>query len=83
MNRPENAQYTWSKYSSYGYDATWAVALMLNTSVAVLKEMMFLDGRKRRLEDFTYDDSEIAELFYKLLGETVFTGVSVSVIIQF
>ena len=51
---------------------------MLNTSVEILKEMVFSDGLQRRLEDFTYDDSEMAEVFFKLLGESDFTGISVS-----
>ncbi|XP_022091351.1 uncharacterized protein LOC110979652 isoform X2 [Acanthaster planci] len=72
MEWPENRGYTWNSLSPYGYDAVWAIALALNKSVEVLKSERY----GRRLEDFTYDDREMAELFFKLLNETEFTGVS-------
>ncbi len=78
MNWTENRQYTWSEFSSYGYDAAWSVALMLNKSVNVLKDTNFTDGEEHRLEHFTYQDSEMTQVFFRLLKETDFIGVSVS-----
>ncbi len=77
MERPENVNYTWNEYSPFGYDAAWAIALMLNTSADILKQTNRSDGRQRRLEDFTYDDFEMAKLFFEQLGNTEFVGVSV------
>ncbi len=45
---------------------------MLDKAVTRLQQM------GRRLEDFTYDDKDMAEVFFELLKETRFTGVSVS-----
>ncbi|XP_038071683.1 uncharacterized protein LOC119740441 [Patiria miniata] len=72
MTWPENVRYTWNSLAPYGYDAAWAIALALNKSVEVLKSERY----GRRLEDFTYDDREMAELFFTLLNETEFDGVS-------
>ena len=37
----------------------------------------------KRLEDFTYNDSEMRDLFFRLLAGVQFEGVSVSVIYSF
>ncbi|XP_072028219.1 gamma-aminobutyric acid type B receptor subunit 2-like [Amphiura filiformis] len=77
MKWEENSRYTFqSDYVGFGYDAAWAVGLMLNKSVEVLKNKVFADGEKRRLENFTYDDSEMGSLFAELLNETDFVGMS-------
>ena len=81
MKRPENLQYTWNDLSPFGYDAAWAIALMLNRSVGVLEHTVFSDNKPRRLEDFTYDDKEMAQVFFDLLKETDFTGATVSMIV--
>ncbi|XP_072028271.1 gamma-aminobutyric acid type B receptor subunit 1-like [Amphiura filiformis] len=79
MKWEENSGYTFqSDYVGFGYDAAWAVGLMLNKSVEVLKNKVFANGEKRRLEDFTYGDSEMGSLFADLLSETDFVGMSVS-----
>ncbi len=83
MKRPENLQYTWNDLSPFGYDAAWAIALMLNRSVGVLEHTVFSDNKPRRLEDFTYDDKEMAQVFFDLLKETDFTGATVSMIAYF
>ncbi len=77
LKRPENRIYQWHNRNPYGYDATWAVALMLNRSVDILKTKRFADGNTRRLEDFTYDDNEMALMFLDLFKDTDFPGVSV------
>ena len=77
MDRPENANYTSNNRAPLAYDATWVIALMLNASVEVLREWVFSDGTRRRLEDFTYDDSEMTQIFLNLLSKTDFIGVSV------
>ena len=61
----------------HGYDATWALALMLNRSNEVLMEK-YPDGSKR-LEDFTYSDKEMSEIFIKELHEEEFVGLTVCI----
>lgn len=79
MNRSENSNYTWNEYAAPAYDATWAIALMLHESVEVMREWVFPDGTRRRLEDFTYGDSEMTQIFLHLLSKTDFIGVSVRI----
>ncbi|XP_033627262.1 uncharacterized protein LOC117290084 [Asterias rubens] len=74
--RQENENHTYSGQESFGYDAVWAIALALNKSAEVLKTKRFRDGSIRRLEDFTYDDKEMSQLFFDLLAETDFYGTS-------
>ena len=72
---------TWPRYKDfeenllapYGYDAAWAIALMLNQTAQTLSE-----NTTRRLEDFNYDDSEMAQMFFDTLNNTNFIGVTVS-----
>ncbi|XP_072043995.1 gamma-aminobutyric acid type B receptor subunit 2-like [Amphiura filiformis] len=73
---PENKGYTWTDYSFYGYDATWVAALTLNKSDEILKTKIFENGEKRRLDDFTYDDQEMAQIFFDTMAETDFDGFS-------
>ncbi|XP_072030788.1 gamma-aminobutyric acid type B receptor subunit 2-like [Amphiura filiformis] len=63
-------------YSAYGYDTAWAIALVLNKSIEVLKEKVFSNGKKRRLENFTYKDGEMAQMFLYLMKEIEFDGAS-------
>lgn len=55
----------------------WALALTLNESVEMLKTKTFPDMRTRRLEDFTYDDQEMAHMFLDILKDIRFEGASV------
>ncbi|XP_072030306.1 gamma-aminobutyric acid type B receptor subunit 2-like [Amphiura filiformis] len=71
-----NQQYTWNVYAPFGYDAAWAIALMLNRTIEILKTKVFVDGKTRRLEDFNYDDWEMARMFFDLLKLTDFEGMS-------
>ena len=43
-----------------------------------LKTTRFADNITRRLEDFNYDDVEMAEMFFDNLNETNFIGITVS-----
>ncbi|XP_072043527.1 gamma-aminobutyric acid type B receptor subunit 1-like [Amphiura filiformis] len=74
---PQNQNYTMTDYGPNGYDAIWAIALMLNKSAQVLAEKVFEDGKKRRLEDFHYEDSELfLETFVYNLDQTDFDGMT-------
>ncbi|XP_072048870.1 gamma-aminobutyric acid type B receptor subunit 1-like [Amphiura filiformis] len=73
--RPENRQFSWNNRNPQGYDATWALAMMLNGTSEKLK----FNGRYRRLENFTYDDNEMREMFLMELSNLKFDGVSGSV----
>ena len=82
---------TWPKYSScvfnelsaFGYDAVWALALMLNRSVERLETTPFDDGKKRKLEDFTYEDGNMTAIFLNLLNDTDFIGLTVCEILTY
>ncbi|XP_077997881.1 gamma-aminobutyric acid type B receptor subunit 2-like [Glandiceps talaboti] len=60
-------------YSSAGsaYDAVWALALALNNTMNVLEE----SNDNKRLEDFTYGDSQMAQLILKSMANVTFNGV--------
>ncbi len=74
MRRPENLKYVYEPYGSLAYDGVWILGLMLQEAVLKLKER----NTSKRLEDFSYRDSEIKELFFRLLADVEFEGVSVS-----
>ncbi|XP_038073128.1 uncharacterized protein LOC119741448 isoform X2 [Patiria miniata] len=73
---PENSGYTYNGIASFGYDAAWAIALALNESAEILKTKTFEDGSTRRLEDFTYDDKEMSQVFFDSLDRINFYGTS-------
>ena len=75
--RPEYSDCIYNEYGPYGYDAVWALALMLNRSVEILKTYDFDDDKRRCLEDFDYGNREMSRLFFELLNETEFMGLSV------
>lgn len=56
--------------SSFAYDAVWAIALVLNTSAQRLAE------RGKSLENFTYADKEMADIFEEVFYNTSFLGVT-------
>ncbi|XP_072016477.1 gamma-aminobutyric acid type B receptor subunit 2-like [Amphiura filiformis] len=70
MKAPKWSNYVWHRDNPLGYDAAWAIALMLDKAVPILKT------KGLGLEDFTYDDTEMGRIFFELLNETRFTGVS-------
>ena len=74
---PGNNLYTWNARGPYAYDAMWAIGLTLNKSVEMLKTKTLSDVRTRRLEDFTYDDSDMANMFLDILKDIRFDGISV------
>ena len=57
----------------YVYDAVWAIALALNSSISMLEERGL-----GRLEDFTYDSVEMADVFTDAVLKVSFQGISVS-----
>ena len=57
----------------YVYDAVWTIALALNSSISTLEERGL-----GRLEDFTYDSVEIADVFTEAVLNVSFQGISVS-----
>ena len=72
LQRPENLEYKYEAYGAPAYDAIWVIGLMLH------KAALELEGNSsKQLEDFTYNDSEMKDLFFRLLGDTEFEGVSV------
>ena len=58
----------------YVYDAMWSIALALNSSISMLEEKGL-----GRLEDFTYDSTEMADVFTEAIAATSFQGISVSI----
>ncbi|XP_031551281.1 gamma-aminobutyric acid type B receptor subunit 2-like [Actinia tenebrosa] len=59
--------------SSFAYDAMWAIALALNSTAHSLSNAQ---GVAKKLEDFTYQDSTLADAFTKAMQETSFLGVT-------
>jgi len=57
----------------YIYDAVWTIALALNSSISILE-----DRGLGRLEDFTYDSVEMANVFTEAVANVSFEGISVS-----
>ena len=61
-------------YLNYGYvyDAVWTIALALNSSISILEERGL-----GRLEDFTYESVEMADVFTEAIANVSFEGISV------
>ena len=57
----------------YIYDAVWTIALALNSSISILE-----DRGLGRLENFTYDSVEMANVFTEAVANVSFQGISVS-----
>ena len=57
----------------YVYDAMWTIALALNSSISILE-----DRGLGRLEDFTYDSVEMADMLTEAVANVSFEGISVS-----
>lgn len=64
---------TLSGLEPFGYDAVLAVALSFNQSVDILER------RGRRLEDFTYNDTDIGSVIFDTISSSNFLGVTVSI----
>ena len=56
----------------YVYDAAWTIALALNSSISILEERGL-----GRLEDFTYESVEMANVFTAAIANTSFQGITV------
>ena len=57
----------------YVYDAAWTIALALNSSISVLEKRGL-----GKLENFTYENVEIADVFTEAVGNVSFQGITVS-----
>ena len=55
------------------YDAVWTIALALNSSISILEERGL-----GKLEDFTYESVEMADVFTEAIANLSFQGISVS-----
>ncbi|XP_070533385.1 gamma-aminobutyric acid type B receptor subunit 2-like [Ptychodera flava] len=64
----------------YGYDAIWAIALVLNSSINQVGHKTIADSngeiRQKRLDDFTYTDRETAQIFKKSFQNVTFRGTT-------
>ncbi|XP_077989812.1 gamma-aminobutyric acid type B receptor subunit 1-like [Glandiceps talaboti] len=56
----------------YGYDSVWTIALMLHEAERRLQNYV----PARSISDFHYNDTEMAEMFYEIMSQTNFEGVS-------
>ncbi|XP_070533384.1 gamma-aminobutyric acid type B receptor subunit 2-like [Ptychodera flava] len=78
--RPEYAAFDLHREHGYGYDAVWAIALGLNSSIDDVSRMVVKDSngtsRPKRLDDFTYGDSEMRQVFHRSIRSVSFTGVT-------
>lgn len=81
LTKPENSIYDFNPYGATAYDGAWTIALMLQEASRILETKIFSNNNTRRLEEFTYDDWEMKELFFDLLADVQFEGVSVSLIV--
>ncbi|XP_065920338.1 gamma-aminobutyric acid type B receptor subunit 2-like isoform X3 [Dysidea avara] len=61
----------------YVYDAVWMIALTLNQSIPDIEDHLGLT-----LQSFTYDHSDITDIFIKRMSNLTFRGVSGKVIIK-
>ena len=59
--------------SNHVYDAMWTIVQVLNSSISILEERGL-----GRLEDFTYNSVEMADVFTEAILNLSFEGVSVS-----
>lgn len=67
----ENTTYSVSRLCPFVYDAGWTLALALNNS------QMFLGNKK--LEDFSYNDTDMFDAIASGIQSVEFDGMSVSI----
>ena len=53
------------------YDAVWAVAMALNSSVA------YLESLNQSLDSYNYDNKEVADIIMDNMEKVKFQGISV------
>lgn len=61
-------------YAAFAYDAVYAIALALNKSETDLMKY------NKTLQDFTYDDVQMAQIIRTNMQNLLFDGISVSFI---
>ena len=65
----------------HGYDAAWALALMLNRTIEELENITLSNGTTKSLENFNYNDNgdrEMAQRFFNVLKSITFEGLTVN-----
>ncbi|XP_072030203.1 gamma-aminobutyric acid type B receptor subunit 1-like [Amphiura filiformis] len=72
LTQPEYLKYNYEPYGSMAYDGAWVIGLVLHEASLLLENR----NTTKRLEDFTYNDSEMKDLFFRLLADVNFEGVS-------
>ncbi|XP_071835073.1 uncharacterized protein [Apostichopus japonicus] len=72
LTLPKYQAYTFNSYTAYTYDAIWTIGLLLNRSAGKLQDK----SSPKRLEDFTYTDVDLYQLFLNGLSTTDFFGAS-------
>lgn len=70
---PKYRNITENAYMSYSFDAIWAVGLMLNKTANALS----LRNTSTKLEDFSYTDPVLSQLFLEEFAKVKFFGASV------
>ena len=75
MTENASSSVTTDIFLNYGYvcDTMWAIVLALSSSISILE-----DRGLGRLEDFTYDSVEMANVFTEAVANVSFQGISVS-----
>ncbi|XP_077991826.1 gamma-aminobutyric acid type B receptor subunit 2-like isoform X1 [Glandiceps talaboti] len=79
LKRSQYKDLRYHPWHGLGYDAVWAIALALNTSVEQLSNIVFNSSNETRpsvLEDFTYENRDMAQIILGALRNTSFHGVS-------
>ncbi|XP_071835095.1 gamma-aminobutyric acid type B receptor subunit 1-like isoform X2 [Apostichopus japonicus] len=69
---PKYRNITENAYMSYSFDAIWAVGLMLNNTANALS----LQNTSTKLEDFSYTDPVLSQLFLEEFAKVKFFGAS-------
>ena len=59
-------------YVPFVFDSMWTIALTLNKSMSEIRKTL-----NRSLEDFTYQDSGMAQIFKQTLKNLEFQGITV------
>ena len=81
LQRARTTQYNVTYFGHIVYDTVWMLALALNTTMTMINDNITVDicgSSLVPLEQFRYGDSSTSCLIIHNLGETNFTGLSVS-----
>ncbi|XP_077991332.1 gamma-aminobutyric acid type B receptor subunit 2-like isoform X2 [Glandiceps talaboti] len=81
LQRSQNKRFGYHFWHGFGYDAVWALALALNTSIERLSNNIVITNSSNKtrpavLQDFTYGRKDMANIILDALRNTSFHGVS-------